>query len=147
MKKIVLRTFLVIYLLFIVLTTFLLLKENEYKVSIIGNKSVFVLNNDLYISKLKNKYNVNEEIYYSNKRGKIYNSKIVAIENQNFILDNNETIKEKNIAGTKKFVKLALVGFLYKIFTMKYVYLLVVILPIFISFIYEIYQIIKEIKR
>lgn len=147
MKKVILRVFLIIYILFIVLTTLLLLKQNEYKVSIIKSKSVFVLNNDLYVSKLKNKYEVNDGIYYADKRGKIYNSKIIAINNSNYILDNNESITKKNIIGTKDYFKLPLIGLLYKVFTMKYVYLLVVILPIFICFIYEIYQIIKEIKR
>ncbi len=147
MKKVILRVFLIIYILFIVLTTFLLLKQNEYKVSIIKSKSVFVLNNDLYVSKLKNKYEVNDGIYYADKRGKICNSKIIAINNSNYILDNNESITKKNIIGTKDYFKLPLIGLLYKVFTMKYVYLLVVILPIFICFIYEIYQIIKEIKR
>ncbi len=146
MKKIILRVFLIIYIFFISLTTFLLLNQNEYKVSIIKNKSVFVLNNNLYISNIKDKYKVNEKIYYSNKRGKVYNSKIKSINNDNYVLDNDVSINKENIIGTKDYVKLPLLGLLYKIFTMKYVYLIVVILPIFICFIYEIYQIIKEIK-
>ena len=56
MKKVILKLLLIIYILFIVLTTFLLLKQNEFKVSVINNKSVFVLNNDLYITKNKSKY-------------------------------------------------------------------------------------------
>ena len=147
MKKVILRSLLIIYIFFVILTTFLLLKQNEYKVSVINNKNVFVLNNDLYISEFKNKYEVNDEIFYSKKRGIIYKSKISAINNSNYILDNNESITKKNIIGTKDYFKLPLIGLLYKVFTMKYVYLLVVILPIFICFIYEIYQIIKEIKR
>lgn len=147
MKKVILRLLLIIYILFIVLTTFLLLKQNEFKVSIINNKSVFVLNNDLYITKFKSKYEVNDKIYYSNKSGKIYSSKINAIKNNNYILDNNKSITKKNIVGTNDYFKIPLIGLLYKVFTMKYVYLILVILPIFICFLYEIYQIIKEIKR
>lgn len=147
MKKVILKLLLIIYILFIVLTTFLLLKQNEFKVSVINNKSVFVLNNDLYITKFKSKYEVNDKIYYSNKSGKIYSAKINAIKNNNYILDNNKSITKKNIVGTNDYFKIPLIGLLYKVFTMKYVYLIVVILPIFICFLYEIYQIIKEIKR
>ena len=93
MKKVILKLLLIIYILFIVLTTFLLLKQNEFKVSVINNKSVFVLNNDLYITKNKSKYEVNDKIYYSNKSGKIYSAKINAIKNNNYILDNNENLQ------------------------------------------------------
>ena len=147
MKKVILRLLLIIYILFIILTTFLLLKQNEFKISVINNKSVFVVNNDIYITKIKSKYEVNDKIYYSNKSGKIYNAKINAIKNNNYILDNNKSITKKNIVGTNDYFKIPLIGLLYKVFTMKYVYLIVVILPIFICFLYEIYQIIKEIKR
>ena len=147
MKKVILKLLLIIYILFIVLTTFLLLKQNEFKVSVINNKSVFVLNNDLYITKNKSKYEVNDKIYHSNKSGKIYSAKINAIKNNNYILDNNKSITKNNIVGTNDYFKIPLIGLLYKVFTMKYVYLIIVILPIFICFIYEIYQIIKEIKR
>ena len=93
--------------------------------------------------------------YYDVNDGKnIVNGGIVNIVNDSnkndiaYTIDNNRTISSDDVIGTKKgSSSYEVIGGILSFLESKWGYLLVVVFPIMIAFIYEVYMIIREIGR
>ena len=97
--------------------------------------------------KKSNNLQVNDDVLFL-ENNKIKQGSIEEIIENKYILSNKKVVDSSKILSSKKNIKtLYFLGLLYNLLTSKIGYLIIVILPIFIVFICEIYQIIKEIKR
>ena len=164
MKKVAKNVLICLYFITTILITYCLLSYNKYNVSEFKDKYLLVLKekndyyhkSDLPVIKKNNNYQIGDTIFYydsHNTSAKVKMNKIKNIESvQNdyslYTLENDLTINFDSILGTTKNTSsYILIGSIYSIITSKWGYLIIIILPMLAAFIYEIYQIIKEIKR
>jgi len=162
-KNIFVGVFLTVYFTFIILISTLLLNKNDYGVTQFGEKSFILINgkisNDLYkegdlviveSSKIED-YKVGEYIFTYRvgadripvvQVGKIGN---VYPEEDAISFENGETYSSEFIAGTvvSKHEK---IGGILSIIESKWGFLFIVLIPVFLIFIYEVYALIIEIK-
>ena len=159
MKKIVFDVGVIVYILLAIVVTVCLLSYNDYNVSEInGNTLIIVKNdntgsyhkNDLLIVGNDNKYEKNDSVFYYIKKANNYYinyGKIEKIENNNIIID-GEVINKKFLISTDNNVTvLSQVGGILALLESRWGYLCIIILPIFIALLCEIYEIIKELKK
>lgn len=166
--KIIAGVLLAIYLILVVCLTTCLLTFNDYKISVIGDKSLLIVNDNtlnpdykkgdlLVITKNDNKdIKVNDKIFFYNH----YQSEVVVnistVDNVQKITDTETTFtvnKEYDISSEYVIGKTSTtkvysgLGEFLKILESKWGFLCLIILPITILFIFEIYAIIMEIKN
>lgn len=140
----------IIFVLFVLINTILLVTFNKFSNSVIGNKTIIGLKNDIMNYKKggllivsKSLVNTSDEIlFYDTKNSKKFLNHevikgIITTENDiTYIIKDNEYISDDYVIGNTKDIKyIPLAGYLYTIFTSKIGYLLFVILPIVIYFI------------
>lgn len=164
MKKVAKNVLICLYFITTILITYCLLSYNKYNVSEFKDKYLLVLKakndyyhkSDLLIVKKTDDYQIGDTIFYYDsynasakvKMNKIKNIEIVQDGYSLYTLENDLTINFDSILGTTKNTSsYILIGSIYSIITSKWGYLIIIILPMLAAFIYEIYQIIKEIKR
>lgn len=165
--KILFGIFVTLYLVVAVFLTVCLLSFNDYKISVIGNKSLVILDDNtlepeykkgslLVIEKNKNDdIKVNDEIFFYNT----YKSQVVVnksrVDKTQKITDNETTftvnkkyeISSEYVIGKTDTTKVienvgSALGFLES----KWGFLIVIVFPLSLLFVYEIYAIIKEIR-
>lgn len=164
MKKVAKNVLICLYFITTILITYCLLSYNKYNVSEFKDKYLLVLKakndyyhkSDLLVVKKTDDYQIGDTIFYYDsynasakvKMNKIKNIEIVQDGYSLYTLENDLTINFDSILGTTKNTSsYILIGSIYSIITSKWGYLIIIILPMLAAFIYEIYQIIKEIKR
>ncbi len=143
----------IIYVIFVIIVTVLLFTFNKFSDSTIGTVTIAdseynistLKKGDLLIISNKGKIKVGDEIlFYDTNNGKNFlNSEVVLkILNTNnsettYVIRNNEFLSSEYVIGTlNNTVKLPILGYLYLFFTSKPGYLLFVIIPIIIYFIF-----------
>lgn len=165
--KILFGIFVTLYLVVAVFLTVCLLSFNDYKISVIGNKSLVILDDNtlepeykkgslLVIEKNKNDdIKVNDEIFFYNT----YKSQVVVnksrVDKTQKITDNETTftvnkkyeISSEYVIGKTDTTKVienvgSALGFLES----KWGFLIVIVFPLSLLFVYEIYAVIKEIR-
>ena len=139
------------YVLFVIVTTVLLLTFNKFSDSKIGNitiadceKNVSTLKKgDLLIVRNNSDIKVSDEIlfYDTNSGIKFLNSDVVKeildTDSLTYVIRDNEYLSSENVIGTiSTTIRLPLLGYLYLLFTSKQGYLLFVIIPIIVYFIF-----------
>lgn len=154
-----------IYLIVVIILTILLLSYNQYKVSVINGNSLIIIDEksdkydagDLIVfEKVKNSdVVVGDEVFFyevSNgistiEYGKVTESKVITETESTFTINNNHDISSESLIGkTDNSKRYADIGKILSILESKYVFLLLVILPTLILFLYELYRLIVEIK-
>lgn len=152
-----------VYFAFVIGITVCLLFYNDYKVTEINGKSLIIIdNNDMYekgdlvifeknIDDVRN----GDEIFFyevTNGIASINVGKVTAVEKitdteSTFTINGNHDISSGSLIGktasAKRYSKL---GSVLKVLESRFGFLLLVILPTLIIFLYEIYQVIIEIK-
>lgn len=152
-----------VYFLFALVMTILLLNFNDFGVTQFGNKSFVLINdkisNDSYKkgnlviveSQKIEEYKVGEYIFTYKvgadriptiQVGKIGN---VYVQENSVAFENGETYSEEYIAGTavKQYEK---IGSVLSVIESKWGFLFIVLIPVFLIFVYEVYALIVEIK-
>lgn len=166
MKKILFWTFIGIVLVLDVLLTIYLLSYNQYNVSAFGDKTLLVMTTKLsdynkgdllLITKVPNsEFKVGDQIFFydtTSKESVVNYGKINKV-NENpkatnsFIMSNDFLLSDENVIGKSDNVKVfagmgAILGFI----SSKWVFLFIVIVPILILFLYELYLLIDELKK
>lgn len=154
-----------IYLVIIIILTILLLSYNEYKVSVINGNSLVIIDEksdkyndgDLIIfKKVENKdVSVGDEVYFyevtnglsSIEYGTVTEVKTITDTESTFTINGNHDISSESLIGkSESSTRYADVGKILSILESKYVFLIIVILPTLILFLYELYKLIIEIK-
>lgn len=164
MKKVVRNILIGVYIIITIIITYCLLSYNEYNISEFKDKYLLILENkeynykksNLLIIHKNNKYQVGDAVFYydifsSPMEVKIDKIKEIESSGDNiytYTLENNQNYNDDSFLGTtKNTTSYATLGSIYRVLTSKIGYLIIIILPILVAFIYEIYQIIKEIKK
>ncbi len=166
MKKVVLNILIVVYVVVTILVTLCLVKYNQFNVTefdkftlVIPSKTKITgygKNDLLVINKINvNDYKVNDMVFYYNvheSKVTIESAKITEItdvtETERTVKLNDQSLSSEYLIGnenhTKKYV---LLGAILSILTSKYGYLITIIFPILVLFIYEVYSIVSEFKK
>ncbi len=148
MKKIVLNIFIGVYLITTILITYVLLSYNKYNIAEFNNSYLFADKSNLVVVYKDSSINNDDNIYYYGNNGKVKIGKVVNISDGIYTLDNEYTLDKDNILGSKDNSKsYCILGSIYNVLTSKWGYLFIIIFPMLIAFVYEIYEIIKEIKK
>ena len=152
-----------IYFVFALAMTILLLNYNEYGITQFDNKSLIMINSkisndefkkgELIVTESKKVDEYKEGEYVFTYKigpdriptvvvGKIGN---IYPEEEAITFENGETYSVENIAGTpyKKYDK---IGGVLSLIESKWGFLFIVLIPVFLIFIYEVYALIIEIK-
>lgn len=162
-KNIILGILFVIYFVFVVIMTVLLLNFNDYGVTEFGDTSLILINDeisndnykkgDLVITKNKKieKINIGEEIFtykidskgnVSIDLGKVGN---IYPEEEAIAFENGSTYSVEYIAGTPE-KTYEDIGLFLSVVESKWGFLFIVLVPSFLTFVYEVYSLIVEIK-
>lgn len=166
--KVLVGIFIVIYLVIMVFTTSFLLKKNEYGAAKFFNNFLVLVEdkvtnssynkNDLLIIKetAKESIKVGEKIFYFDVMSTKKTIKINEVTKSNkigenqitFTLKDNSVVGSDNVMGTENNTKiLSFFGAVLYVFQSRYGFLFLVIFPLSLLFIYEVYAIYKEFKE
>ena len=167
-KRIILGTLLSIYLIIAIFLTACLLTYNDYKISVFGDKSLVIVKNDdfepdykkgslLIITKNANEdIKVNDEIFFYTTYGNqmtVSHSKVTKVEKvtdteTTFTLEGGYPLSSEWVIGKADTTKVMNgVGSFLSVLESRWGFLFMIVLPISVLFIYEIYVIVKEIVR
>ena len=166
--KIILGILLCIYLVVIAFTTGLLLNKNEYGVSKFLGKYYIALDDDSLAPDYKQNnilvlkpvteedIEVGDKIFYYDTYSadhKIKFTEVTRKEKVNekevtYSLRDNTLVSSEYVLGSEKTANsLSLLGKLLYILQSKWGFLLIVVFPLFLLFIYEIYAIVMEVRK
>ena len=147
MKKKVINVFIIFYIIISIIATLFLLSYSDSLVSHYKNYSIIPMKSDynklnkgsLVIVKNNNKFRLEENVYYFDIAKKIKEGKIETLE-EDALMINGEVVEKDDVVGkTSSVVEIPLLGFLVMLLTSKIGYLVFIILPVLLIFIYEIY--------
>ena len=165
MKKLIFKIVFILYIIIAIFVTICLLAYNDYKVSEFSNISFLILEEDtgdydkndlLIVSKgdIKELKKGNTVFYYNLKSSNV-NIKTGEIEeidivtDKEYILnfsDDNYVSSNYLIGSTDDVIDLGFLGTILNALESRIGYLITIILPIFLSFLYQIYALMKELK-
>ena len=158
MKKVIFNSFIIIYTVFAVFITVCLLSYNDYNVTEFGKNSLIIVKdkksnynkNDLLIVKRDKKYKKDINVFYYLEKNNMYYIKygnIDKIGNNNLTVDGKLVSRKMILSIDKNVVVIPYVGGVLAVLESRWGYLCFIILPILIAFIYELFEIIKELKK
>lgn len=165
MKKVVIATIVILYLIVSLLVTSCLLTYNDYMVSVFGDDSLIIVNDNhkildydngtlLVVSKQVQNIADNDNVLYYNtydnkvkiEIGKVRQKEKITDNEYTFLIDDKFISSEYVIGSTKDTKSYALLGSILGLLESKWGYLFIIILPILIMFVYEVHQLICELK-
>ncbi len=154
-----------IYFVIVIILTGLLLCYNDYKVSVVNGNSLIIIDDksdkyksgDLVVFKktLNSDVEVGDEIFFyevSNgiatiNVGKVTKTETITDTESTFTVNGNHDISSESLIGKTETAKCySGLGKILSLLESKYGFLLLVILPTLIIFLYEVYRVIIEIK-
>lgn len=162
MKKICIGFFITLYIIISLIVTTCLLHYNDYNITVINGKSLISLKSDyddlkkgsLVVVK-DNDINVGDKVFYYEANGSDVGVNLRSVKNINkinasestYTLDNDKVITKDFIIGTKNNAKVyPVIGGILLLLESKWGFLGIVILPVAVCFIFEIYTLVKEFK-
>ena len=165
--KILLSIVIVIYAIVAMFLTACLLNYNDYKITVFGDKSLIIVNDDtlkdkykkgslLVVDKNGEEIKKGDEIIFYNIYNNQVNISIAEVTAKEKITDTETTytikgdydISSEYLIGSTKNVKAyGVIGAILGLLESRVGFLIFIILPITIAFLYEIYVLISEIKQ
>ena len=158
MKKIIMRTMICIYIVVAVFTTASLLSYNEQNISEFRGKVFLKLKEDikgykkgsLLVVRERDNYVANDNVFYCElKKEKCivsYGTVDTMMGEQPTI--NNQSISKKLIIGKDENVRvIPVLGGIMNVLESRIGFLCVVVLPLLIGFLYELFMLTKETKK
>lgn len=166
MKNFIRNLFIVLYAIIAIFITVCLISYNEHKVTQFGETSLVIVNNenlepnytknDLVIVNGEGKVNVGDEVFFYNTYESKVSVSVAKITNAEKITDNETTYtleggkalsSEFVIGKTQNSNKIPFLGLILGVLESKWGYLFLIVLPSLLAFLYEVIEIIKEIKN
>lgn len=157
MKKI-LNILIIVYIIVAIFVTTCLLFYNDYDTTAFGDKTLVIVKDN--IGKFKkgsllivgedNTYKENSQVFYYLAKSKKYYIKLGTVKevNDDTVTINKDIVNKDDIIGiNNNIIVLPLMGSILTLLESKWGYLIVIILPVLLAFIYEIYSILKEFKK
>lgn len=164
MKKVVLNIFIFLYFILTVITTYCLLSYNKFNT--VEFKDKYLLSANKYLTDFDgtsllvvtkdSNYEIGEDVLYYDVNGNIVTVKMNKIKNiekvnekeSTIVLENDLTLSSENVLGKKsKTTTYAFIGAIFSLLTSRWGYLFIIIFPMLVAFIYEIFAIVKEIRK
>ena len=163
MKKALGNLIIIIYIVFAIVVTMSLLTYNEYKISVIGDKSLIVIDSDdTFKYKKGDLVIVGREGYENAEKGDIlffYQNrgvKVAEIQKKDdfgesgviYTIEGNFQVDQEDIIGTSNNEKvISKVGTILKILQSKWGFLFLIVFPSLIAFLKQLYEFILEISN
>jgi len=166
MKKIIKNTLIVLYAVIAIFATICLLSYNDFRVTEFGDYSLVIIKNrelepkfekgDLVITDKTEKIEVGDTILFYNTYEKdivVVAQKVINIEEitateKTYTLENEKEISSEYVLGSiEEPMKISKAGTILNILESKWGFLLLIVLPSLIAFIYEIGEVISEIRN
>ena len=165
--KILVGVVIFIYALSAMFLTACLLNYNDYKITEFGNKSLIIVNEDtlegsykkgslLIVDKnAKNVDKVDNIIFYNTKNNevniaisKVIGTEVITEKESTYTVEGNVEISSQYLIGSTEDVKVVpYVGSILGILESRVGFLIFIIFPITLAFLYEIYVLVNEIKE
>lgn len=154
----------VVYFIVVIGVTACLLCYNEYKVTVFGDKNLIIIDNDdkysngdlVVFEKCSNdEVQVGDEIFFyevtngvaSINVGNVTEIEKVTDSESTFTINDNHDISSESLIGKTADAKVySKVGKVLSVLESKFGFLILVILPTLLLFLYEVYRLIIEIK-
>lgn len=158
MKKIAVNILIIIWVILTIPVTFFLIHYNDHDVTEVGGKTYIISNklkgykDNTLIVVSSSKYNKGDQVFYYNEskhKEKISVGEITSIkDSKTYIISGEELfISSDNIIGNKKNSKeYKTLGSILSVVTSKYGYLFIILMPLVILFLLEVYFFIWELK-
>ena len=163
MKKALGNLIIIIYIILAIIVTMSLLTYNEYKISVIGDKSLIVIDtDDTFKYKKGDLVIVGREGYEKAEKGDIlffYQNrgvKVAEIQKKDdfgesgviYTIEGNFQVDQEDIIGTSNNEKvISKVGTILKILQSKWGFLFLIVFPSLIAFLKQLYEFILEISN
>ena len=166
--KILLSILLVLYAVVAIFLTACLLNYNDYKITVFGEKSLIIVNDDTLKDRYKkgsllvvdksneDKIQSGDDIIFYNTYnnqvsisiGEVISKEKVTDTETTYTVTGNYDISSEYLIGSTNDTKVyAVIGSILAILESRVGFLIFIILPITLAFLYEIYVLIKEIKN
>lgn len=164
MKKIILNILIFIFFTLTFIITYCLLSYNKYNITEFKNSTLLIVDEklkdydkgSLLIVEKNQKLAVGDNVFYYDtyspkvevKIGKINKIEKINKDEETIILEDDISISSEYVFGNTKHTKIyPLLGTILSILSSKWGYLIIIIFPMLLAFIYEIYEIIREIRK
>lgn len=164
MKKVVINILIILYFLVTIVVTYSLLSYNKYNIVETSNRFILTINeenddfkkSDLLIVEKNDDILKDDYVFYYDmyahqvtvKYAKVVSVEEINKEEKEVQLENDLVLSSENVLGTKEnTTSYKLLGAIFNALTSKWGYLFIIIFPMLIAFIYELYAIVKEVKR
>ena len=146
---------LVVYAAMAITLTLFLLKYNDYNITEINGNSFVIVRDDDLKPDFNKDIKIGDKIFFyeiENEKvtvnlGNVINKEVVNDKETTFVMDGEYPISSEYVIGkastSKSYAKL---GSVLNVLESRYGFLFIIIFPILIIFIYEIYAAIKEFK-
>lgn len=158
MKKKINHIIIIIYTVVAVITTVCLLAYNDYNTTEINNNTLIIVKDDktetynkgdLVIVNNKSTYKEKMKVFYYVSRGKKYYIQTGTINsiNKDSVVVNGTVIDKKFLIGTSSNnIVIPFLGSILSVLESKWGYLIIIIFPVLVAFLYELYSILKELR-
>ena len=166
MKKFIRNVIILIYAIIAILVTICLLSYNDQKVSEIGDYVLVIIDNDelapeynkgdlAIVDKSKN-IEIGDSVFFYNTSAKDFEVSYTKVEEKTkitetettYTLKGNKKISSEYVIGSSTNTKaIANIGTILKILESKWGFLLLVVLPALMAFLYQIIDIAVEVKK
>lgn len=141
----VIQVLIIIYVLAVII---FMSFSNKYGYSQVGKYVIDVDNNEFLIIKKTNNIKEGDLVYYYSivkEKYTIVYSNVKSIEDNNYLLENDDKIHETKIIG-KSYRKIPVIGFILNMMKYKINFVIFVLLPILIVFGYHVYKFITGVR-
>lgn len=158
MKKKINHIIIIIYTVVAVITTVCLLAYNDYNTTEFNNNTLIIVKDDktetynkgdLVIVNNKSTYKEKMKVFYYVSRGKKYYIQTGTINsiNKDSVVVNGTVIDKKFLIGTSSNnIVIPFLGSILSVLESKWGYLIIIIFPVLVAFLYELYSILKELR-
>lgn len=164
MKKIITNILIFLFFTLTFIITYCLLSYNKYNITEFKNSTLLIANKELedydkgslLVVEKNPKLAIGDKVFYYDtyspkvkvKIGTINKIEKINEKENTIVLDDEVSISSEYVFGNTKYTEVyPTIGSIFSILTSKWGYLIIIIFPMLLAFIYEIYEIIKEIKR
>lgn len=165
--KILISIIEVLIIVYVIAITVSLLNKNKYGYTVFGDKTLVTINENntaeldsfkkgdlVIIDKVTfNDVEVGDTLYYYDVANQTYILKTGVVKEKNgdnasaiYVMDDSKTLSSEKIVGEYNDVKYSSFGKVLDILESRFGFLLLVILPVFVLFIYQVYKMILLLK-
>lgn len=166
MKKFICNFFIVLYAIIAIFVTVCLISFNDHRITQFGKTSLIIVDskdfepsyskNSLVVVSNDEKVNVGDEILFYNtyeSNASVSLAKVTAAEKitdseTTYTIDGEKSLSSEFVIGkTSNSTTIPVIGLILSVLESKWGYLFLIVLPSLLAFLYEILEVVKEVKN